>query len=173
MIQHHPPDPPGDYYQEEEPPPPPPPPLAAAGGEEGPDLERLAARAGAALELVHDPAVALYKNVRPAALTSPAARAELRRRLRALLKHCWELLGAGYGIAHGMEFFSVHRPGDPRNCLALTPDAEQARLLAQWWWSGPGGVEVSCVSAVDALPEAWVALPLALQWARPPWLAVT
>lgn len=131
------------------------------------DLDCLVARTRAALELVHDPEVQLFKGVVPRALGA-AAQAELRRRCAALLKHCWGLLESAYGIRLGAEFFSVHRPGDPLNCLALAPEAGQAEQVAAWW-AGPG-VMVTRVSAADPAPEAWVAMGVALHWVRPAWL---
>lgn len=130
------------------------------------DLASLASRTRLALELVHDPAAELYKNTSPHRLGAPA-QAELRRRCQALLQHCWALLERAYGIKFGYDFYSVHRHGDPLNCLALTTDVQEAAVLAEWW---PGGATIAHVSGVDAQPEAWVALGLALHWCRPEWL---
>lgn len=132
-----------------------------------PDADLQRARVAAALELVHDPAVDLLKRADPAAL-SPAAAAELRRRHAAILRHVWDLLHVNYGIALGKDFYCVHRPGDRLNCLVLTPD-RAAALRVQQWWAGPP-VVVSEVTAVEAVPEAWVAMGVALHWSPPAWL---
>ena len=125
------------------------------------------ARVLAALELVHDPRVQHLKRADPAAL-SPAAAAELHRQHAAMLRHVWDSLGQAYGIALGKDFCSVHRPGDRLNCLMLTPD-KAAALRVQRWWAGPP-VAVSEVTAVDEVPEAWVAMGVALHWSPPAWL---
>lgn len=122
------------------------------------------ARVRAILELVHDPAVEVYKRAIPGCL-SPRACDVLRSRCRALLRHCWGLLEAAYGVSSTQVFYSVHRVGDPLNCLTLTPDAHTASCIARWW-AGPA-VEVS---AVLQDPERYVGMGVALHWTRPAWL---
>lgn len=139
-------------------------------------VERVQARVRSALELVHDPAVDVYKNARAAPLGT-IARHELHRRCTALLRHCWRLVGDAYGPFGGEDpcgegprdgFYSVHRPGDPRNCLALAAHEAQARQVVQWW-PGPAMV-VSHVPADAEAPEAWIAMAVAMLWRRPAWL---
>jgi len=126
-----------------------------------------AARARAALELVPDPRLDLYKRVRED-LLGPAAREELDRRCAALLRHCWGLVTAAYGVRPGRPFYAVHRAGDRLNCLLLTERLEEARAVARWW-AGPA-VEVTPVPADDGCPEACIALAVALHWKPPAWL---
>lgn len=127
-------------------------------------------RVQAALELVHAPETRLLREVSRAGLTA-AARDRLWRLDRALLRHAWALLRAAYRLAPGRAFFSVHRAGDPRNCLWLTPDQGHAAEVAGLWAGPP--VEVTRVDAGDLLPERHVALALALHWRSPPWLSAT
>lgn len=122
------------------------------------------ARARAALELVADPAVLVHKDARPECQGDAA----LRQQCHALVAWCWALVEAAYGVRPGAEFWSVHRPGDPRNCLTLAASqAEAEGVLA--WWAGPA-MQVTWVSSADPLPERYVALAVALHWRRPPWL---
>lgn len=127
----------------------------------------LQARTRLALELVADPAVDLFKRVCLDRLDARAD-AELRRRSLAMLRHCWSVVYRAYGIRHGREFYAVHRSGDRLNCLELTCDEERARGVAQWWAGPP--VDVSWVSSVEVMPEAWIALGVALHWSPPEWL---
>ena len=127
------------------------------------------ARARAALELVADAAVEPYKHAEEAALGADARRA-LRAGCAALLRHCWGLVRAAYGVCPRAGFHAVHLAGDPRNCVALTPDPERAAAVAAWW-AGPAAVQVTAVPPGAAWAERHVALGVALHWARPAWLA--
>lgn len=127
----------------------------------------MAAAALAALELVADPAVAPYLRAR--APEGAQAAAQLARGRELLLGWAWRLLGAGYGVARGREFWAVHLADDPRNCLTLCTDEAAARDAARWW-AGQGRLHVTHVPADHPLPEAYVALGVALQWRRPSWL---
>lgn len=121
-----------------------------AGGE---DLLRQ--RVLHALELVHAPGVADIKAGCP----------DERRRSHSLLRHAWAILKEAYGVVLGRDFYAVHRVGDPRNCLLLTREEEQA-VRVRDLWAGPA-VEVSAVTAVDPLPERFVGMALALHWRDP------
>lgn len=108
-----------------------------------------------ALELVHAPGVEGIKAGGP----------EESRQARALLRHAWAILKEAYGVVLGRDFYAVHRVGDPRNCLLLTREEEQA-VRVRDLWAGPA-VEVSTVTAVDPLPERYVGMALALHWRDP------
>lgn len=108
-------------------------------------------RVRSALELVHSPA-------------AEACRVDPTR-CRGLLRHVWAILQEAYGIVQGRDFYAVHRTGDPRNCLLLTRDEVQATRVRDLWAGPP--VEVSVITAVDPLPERYVALGLALHWREP------
>lgn len=110
-----------------------------------------------ALELVHAPEAAAIK-----ARGGP----DERRRSHELLRHAWAILQDAYGVVLGRDFYAVHRVGDPRNCLLLTREEEQA-VRVRDLWAGPA-VEVSTVTAVDPLPERYVGMALALHWRPPP-----
>lgn len=129
-------------------------------------------RVRAALELVHAPEVVPFKAPWSDRLPAPVL-ARLRRADEALLRHIWSLLEDAYGVeADGHEpglFYSVHRAGDPRNCLVLTPDAATADRIAELW-AGMWDVEVSEVCPEHPTPEAYVALAVALHWTPPAWL---
>lgn len=120
------------------------------------DVVALHARVLAALELVHDPGVASLKRV-------PTVRTEaFRRQCLLAIRHVWGLLQHAYGVRLGRDFYAVHRPGDRLNCLLLTSrleDAERVRAL----WPGPP-MMVSAVTSMDPMPEAWVAMGVALHW---------
>lgn len=82
-----------------------------------------------------------------------------------MLRHIWRIAHRVYGISLGNDFYSVHRVGDPRNCVWLTTRLDQAQDIARWW---PGySVTVTAVSAVDRYPERWLAMGLALHWEPP------
>jgi hypothetical protein len=132
------------------------------------DVALLQARVRAALELVHDPRVAIFKGLVPEALARPASVDVFRQRCHAMIRHVWALVDAPYGVRLGRDFYAVHRAGDPLNCLALTEDPAQAEGVARCWPGPP--VEVSVVSSVDRVPERWIAMGVALHWSAPDWL---
>ena len=112
----------------------------------------------AALELVHDPGAELVK-VDPARL-GPPARAELRRRQDAALRRAWAVVADAYGVDGRRPFYSVHRAGDPRNCLMLCAREDEAARIAAAW-PGPR-VQVSRAEPGDG--ERFIALAVALHW---------
>lgn len=122
------------------------------------DVAALRARVAWALELVADPAAA---PLRGAALLD-------RELYRDAIRHVWAILQEAYGVQLGADFFSVHREGDPRNCLLLTPSAAEAEAVARWWAGPPA--RVAAVTGVERCPERWVAMGVALHWRRPAWL---
>ena len=122
----------------------------------------LRARARAALELVSDPCV---QHLKAAGTSSDLPDASLRAAYVACLRHCWALVHDAYGVAPGTQFFAVHRPADPRNCLALCATAADARGVAAWWPGAP--VVVTAVSSVEQVPEAWISMGVALNWRAP------
>lgn len=124
-------------------------------------------RVRAALELVHAPETRLFREVVGEDL-SPGAREHLWRLDCAMLRHAWLILERVYGVRHGQAFFSVHRAGDPRNCLLLTADADHAARVASLWAGSPA--EVAEVQAGDEVQERYVSLALALHWHSPTWL---
>lgn len=132
------------------------------------DVALLQARLKAALELVHDPKVELFKRVVPSALSSAASVDVLRQRCVAMIRHVWSLIYQAYGIRLGKDFYALHRPGDVLNCLTLTPDLTAAERILHWW-AGPPMV-ISTVSSVEQMPERWIAMGLALHWKSPSWL---
>ena len=149
--------------------------MRAPGGDPHPtavgagDLDLLRVRVRAALELVHDPAAQAYKTA-PAADVPPLGPEDLKRRYIGIINHVWALLKTAYGIRLGQDFYAVHLEGDRLNCVALTPDADAAESIRRWW-PGTAPLAVSAVTAVERVPEAWVAMGVALHWKAPAWMA--
>lgn len=146
---------------------------AAAEAEAAEDAERhgldlLRRRVLLALELVADPAVAPFRRRCLGAWRCSEA-AEARRQLSAMLAHVWDLMNAAYGVELGKDFHAVHHARDPLNCVMLSPDARHADRVVEWW-PGPGEVVRTAVTAVEAMPEYWVRVPVSLAWDRPHWL---
>lgn len=130
------------------------------------DVEVLLHRLRLALELVHDPRVAMFKHSRSTALAG--SREAVRAMCLSMIRHVWSLVQPAYGVRLGKDFYSVHRPGDPRNCLALTGSLDQAERMVTWW-AGPPMV-ISTVTSMETLPERWIAMAVALHWSPPAWL---
>ena len=140
-------------------------------------------------ELLADPALAMYKNAVPEAI-SPAARGVLRRHCRALLHHCWAGVEQYYGVTRGKPFCVVYQ-GTRLALVMMTTDAERAVSAAANWHGGAAAdkpciavvlgdsatvfelnakMELTRQSHVVGLEENWVALPAALAYTAPPWL---
>lgn len=136
------------------------------------DLDLLRARVRAALELVHDPAAQPYKAEyeEPGALAAALGPEELQRRYVAIIGHVWALLRVAYGIKQGQDFHAVHLEGDRLNCVALTRDVAAAESI-RTWWPGTSPLAVSTVTAVERVPEAWIAMGVALHWTAPDWMS--
>ncbi len=146
----------------------------AAADAERHGLDLLRRRVLLALELVADPAVAPFRRRclgvwrQPGVPRSDAA--EARRQLSAMLAHVWDLMNAAYGVELGKDFHAVHHARDPLNCVMLSPDAKHADRVVEWW-SGPGEVVRTTVTAVETTPEYWIRVPVSLAWDRPHWLS--
>lgn len=140
----------------------------------------------AVAELLADPALTVYKNALPAAV-SPAARGVLRRHCRALLEHCWQGVEEYYGVRRGRPFCVVYQ-GTRLSLLMMTTDAERAvKAAANWHGTRPSiavvmgdtatvfelneKMELVRQSRVVGLEENWVALPAALAYTKPGWMA--
>ena len=136
-------------------------------------------------ELLADPALTVYKNAAPAAL-SPAACSVLLRHSRLLLDHCWGLIERTYGVRRGAPFCVVYQ-GTRLCTMAVTPDAERAvQVASQWYGTRPSiavvvgdtatvfelndRCELLSRSTVVGLAERWLVLPAALVYTPPAWL---
>lgn len=135
-------------------------------------------------ELVADPALDVYKQASLDAL-SLQARTVLARRCRALLDHLWARVQQEYDITRGSPFCVVYQ--NTRLCVVLvTSDTEKAVNAAANWASKSSiavvvgdaatvfdlndRAELVQRSMVVGSAEAWLALPAALTYVRPPWL---
>jgi hypothetical protein len=136
--------------------------VAAAADE----VEVLRHRLRLALELVHDPCVAAFKS--PTAMAAVESRDSARQLCLAMIRHVWALVEPAYGVRVGKDFYAIHRPGDPRNCLTLTTSLDQAERIVAWW-AGPA-MSISTVTSMETLPERWIAMAVAVHWAAPAWL---
>lgn len=136
-------------------------------------------------ELIADPALAVYKNASPAAL-SPQAADVLQRHCRALLDHCWAGVQQYYGVRRDQPFCAVYQ--GTRLCMVLlTTDAERAVAAASNWHGTKPSIAVVVGDSATVFElnakmelarqrlvlghaEAWVALPAALAYTAPPWM---
>lgn len=137
-------------------------------------------------ELVGDAALGVYKHAVPEAI-SGQARLVLHRHCQALLDHCWNGVEKEYGIRRGSPFCAVYQAN--RFCMILvTPDAEKAvSAAANWVHTRPciavvvgdaatvfelnDRTELVQKSSVLGKAECWLALPTALTYTTPSWLA--
>jgi hypothetical protein len=151
-------------------------------------VDEVTCRFRAIAELLADPALAVYKNAVPGAI-SPAARGVLRRHCRALLDHCWAGVEAYYGVRRGQPFCVVYQ-GTRLSLVMLTTDAERAVAAAANWHGASddkpsiavvqgdsatvfelnGKMELVRLSRALGLEETWVALPAALAYTKPVWV---
>jgi hypothetical protein len=148
-------------------------------------LEDATDRFRAIAELIADPALAVYKNACPSAL-SPQAADVLQRHCRGLLDHCWAGVRQYYGVRRDQPFCAVYQ-GTRLSIVLLTTDAERAvAAAANWHGTKPsiavvvgdsatvfelnGKMELVRQRLVLGHAEAWVALPAALAYTAPPWL---